>query len=117
MTHRRPVDGPARPLHPGPDRDRVLLAQSRHRLHLALLGAQHHHTGRRLVFHVFAALAEFIRELIVEGTNDGLDAARARGARLREVDGPGRGVHITDDAAGPGSGGTLAPQCVPLHQP
>ena len=38
--------------------------------------------GGRLVFHVFAALAEFIRELIVEGTRDGLDAARARGTRL-----------------------------------
>ncbi|GAA4974083.1 recombinase family protein [Yinghuangia aomiensis] len=38
--------------------------------------------GGRLVFHVFAALAEFIRELIVQGTNEGLAAARARGARL-----------------------------------
>jgi len=38
--------------------------------------------GGRLVFHVFAALAEFIRELIVEGTRDGLAAARARGQRL-----------------------------------
>jgi DNA invertase Pin-like site-specific DNA recombinase len=38
--------------------------------------------GGRLVFHVFAALAEFIRELIVQDTNEGLDAARARGARL-----------------------------------
>ncbi|MFJ1715546.1 recombinase family protein [Streptomyces sp. NPDC088260] len=38
--------------------------------------------GGRLVFHVFAALAEFILELIVQGTNEGLDAARARGARL-----------------------------------
>lgn len=38
--------------------------------------------GGRLVFHVFAALAEFIRELIVEGTREGLAAARARGARL-----------------------------------
>jgi DNA invertase Pin-like site-specific DNA recombinase len=36
--------------------------------------------GGRLVFHAFAALAEFIRELIVEGTREGLDAARARGA-------------------------------------
>ena len=35
--------------------------------------------GGRLVFHVFAALAEFIRELIVEGTHEGLAAARARG--------------------------------------
>lgn len=34
------------------------------------------------MFHVFAALAEFIRELIVEGTREGLDAARARGQRL-----------------------------------
>lgn len=38
--------------------------------------------GGRLVFHVFAALAEFIRELIVEGTREGLAAARARGVRL-----------------------------------
>jgi DNA invertase Pin-like site-specific DNA recombinase len=35
--------------------------------------------GGRLVFHVFAALAEFIRELIVTGTHEGLAAARARG--------------------------------------
>jgi DNA invertase Pin-like site-specific DNA recombinase len=34
--------------------------------------------GGRLVFHVFAALAEF-RELIVAGTREGLAAARARG--------------------------------------
>jgi hypothetical protein len=33
--------------------------------------------GGRLIFHVFAALAEFIRELIVEGTYEGLAAARA----------------------------------------
>jgi DNA invertase Pin-like site-specific DNA recombinase len=38
--------------------------------------------GGRLVFHVFASLAEFLRELIVEGTNEGLAAARARGQRL-----------------------------------
>ena len=35
--------------------------------------------GGRLIFHVFTALAEFIRELIVQGTNDGLATARARG--------------------------------------
>lgn len=35
--------------------------------------------GGRLIFHVFAALAEFIRELIVSGTKEGLAAARARG--------------------------------------
>jgi len=38
-------------------------------------------SGGRLVFHVFAALAEFIRELIVEGTREGLDAARASAGR------------------------------------
>ncbi|MER6103722.1 recombinase family protein [Streptomyces sp. NPDC001832] len=47
--------------------------------------------GGHLVFHVFAALAEFIRELIVQGTNEGLDAARARGARL------GRPPAMTDE--------------------
>ncbi|MCA2190601.1 recombinase family protein [Nonomuraea cavernae] len=35
--------------------------------------------GGRLIFHVFAALAEFIREFIVAGTRDGLAAAKARG--------------------------------------
>ncbi|MFV2199204.1 recombinase family protein, partial [Nocardiopsis sp. LOL_012] len=35
--------------------------------------------GGRLVFHVFAALAEFIRELIVAGTHEGLAAAQSRG--------------------------------------
>jgi len=35
-------------------------------------------TGR-LVFHILAAIDEFQRELIVEGTREGLDAARARG--------------------------------------
>ncbi|MFE9115707.1 recombinase family protein [Streptomyces collinus] len=38
--------------------------------------------GGRLVFHVFAALAEFIRELIVQGAHEGLAAARARGERI-----------------------------------
>ena len=33
----------------------------------------------RLVFHVLGAIDEFQRELIVEGTREGLDAARARG--------------------------------------
>ena len=35
-------------------------------------------TGR-LVFHVLGAIDEFQRELIVEGTREGLAAARARG--------------------------------------
>jgi DNA invertase Pin-like site-specific DNA recombinase len=50
--------------------------------------------GGRLVFHVFAALAEFIRELIVEGTLEGLDAARARGQRL------GRPLAMTPEQVG-----------------
>lgn len=36
-------------------------------------------TGGRLVFHIFAALAEFERGVIRERTRAGLDAARARG--------------------------------------
>ncbi|MGB3673740.1 MAG: recombinase family protein [Candidatus Nanopelagicales bacterium] len=36
-------------------------------------------SGRRLVFHIFAALAEFERDLIRERTQAGLSAARARG--------------------------------------
>lgn len=38
--------------------------------------------GGIFVFHVFAALAEFIRTIIVANTNEGLAAARARGQRL-----------------------------------
>ncbi len=37
--------------------------------------------GGRLVVHVFAALAEFERDLIRERTQAGLAAARARGRR------------------------------------
>ena len=36
-------------------------------------------SGGRLVFHIFASLAEFERDLIRERTNAGLAAARARG--------------------------------------
>lgn len=38
--------------------------------------------GGRLVFHVFAAVAEFTRDLIRENTVYGLNAARARGVRI-----------------------------------
>jgi DNA invertase Pin-like site-specific DNA recombinase len=38
--------------------------------------------GGRLVFHTFAAPAEFIRELIVEGTHEELAAAKASGVKL-----------------------------------
>ncbi|MEE4210130.1 MAG: recombinase family protein, partial [Parvularcula sp.] len=38
--------------------------------------------GGRLTFHLFGALAEFERELIVERTRAGIAAARRRGVRL-----------------------------------
>lgn len=47
--------------------------------------------GGRLVFHVFAARAEFIRELIVAGTHEGLAVARARGRT------GGRPTVVTED--------------------
>lgn len=37
--------------------------------------------GGKLIFHIFGALAEFERDLIVERTNAGLKAARARGRK------------------------------------
>ena len=36
--------------------------------------------GRRRVFHILASLAEFVREVIVAGTYEGLAAARPRGS-------------------------------------
>ncbi|MFI5773686.1 recombinase family protein [Streptomyces sp. NPDC051658] len=57
--------------------------------------------GGRLVVHVFAALAEFIRELTVQGTHEGLAAARARAERIgrppamTDVGGVGYGVADT----------------------
>ena len=38
-------------------------------------------SGGRLIFHIFASLAEFERDLICERTNAGLTAARARGRK------------------------------------
>jgi DNA invertase Pin-like site-specific DNA recombinase len=38
-------------------------------------------SGGKLVFHIFAALAEFERDIIRERTNAGLQAARARGRK------------------------------------
>ena len=37
--------------------------------------------GGKLIFHIFAALAEFERGLIIERTREGMKAARARGIR------------------------------------
>lgn len=39
-------------------------------------------SGGKLVFHIFAAMAEFHRDMIRENTRCGLDAARKRGRRL-----------------------------------
>jgi DNA invertase Pin-like site-specific DNA recombinase len=47
----------------------------------------------KLVFHIFASLAEFERSLIVERTRAGLDAAAARGRR------GGRPKALTDEKA------------------
>lgn len=38
-------------------------------------------SGGKLIFHIFSALAEFERDLILERTNAGLKAARARGRK------------------------------------
>ena len=48
---------------------------------LVVLGQQIDTTtpAGRLVFHLLGAIGEFQRELIIEGTREGLDAARARG--------------------------------------
>lgn len=48
-------------------------------------------SGGKLVFHIFSALAEFERDLIMERTNAGLQAARARGrkgGRPKSLDDP-----------------------------
>jgi DNA invertase Pin-like site-specific DNA recombinase len=71
--------------------------------------------GGKLVFHVFAALAEFERDLIRERTSAGLAAARARGRRggrpsvlsghklkVARGDVPLRAVHGGHDRQDPG---------------
>jgi hypothetical protein len=79
----RAEPGPAIPGAGQPDRNRRHAAPAWCRVQEPARGpGDHHHPGGWLVFHVFAALAEFIRELIVEGTHEGLDAARTRGTRL-----------------------------------
>jgi hypothetical protein len=65
-----------------PDRNDRHAAPTRCRVQEPARGLGYHHPRRRLVFRVFAALAEFIRKLIVEGTGEDLDAARTRGVRL-----------------------------------
>lgn len=48
----------------------------------------------KLVFHIFGALAEFERSLIVDRTKAGLAAARARGSK------PGRKPSLTSEQVG-----------------
>ncbi|MEM8548362.1 MAG: recombinase family protein, partial [Pseudomonadota bacterium] len=48
--------------------------------------------GGKLIFHVFAAIAEFHRDIIVENTTLGVQAARGRGKR------PGRRQALTPEA-------------------
>ena len=42
-------------------------------------------SGGKLIFHIFASLAEFERDIIRERTNAGLTAARARGQERRAI--------------------------------
>lgn len=74
--------------------------------------------GGKLVFHVFASLAEFERDLIRERTFAGLEAARSRGRKggrpsvmnpnklrvakqmLAQTDDSGKSVHTVADVAG-----------------
>ncbi|WTZ53892.1 recombinase family protein [Nocardia sp. NBC_01388] len=89
---RHAVPRPARPLRAGPDLDRVRALRKRDIGFRSLYEVIDTTTpGGRLVLHVLAALAEFIRELIVQGTNEGLAAARACGQRL------GRPPAVTDE--------------------
>jgi len=80
---RHPGPGPAIPAPAGPDHHRGRAAPPRHRVPVRHEALDTTTPGGRLVFHVFAALADFIRELIVAGS---------RAARRR------------DQAAPPGSG-------------
>jgi Resolvase, N terminal domain/Helix-turn-helix domain of resolvase len=68
-----------RPLAPTLGRRGHGAGRSRRRVSQPPGGDRHHHPGGKLVFHVFAALAEFERDLIRERTSAGLAAARARG--------------------------------------
>jgi len=63
-------------------------------------------SGGKLVFHVFAALAEFERDIIRERTTAGLEAARARGkkgGRPRKLDAKKKSQALTlhDDKTTP----------------
>ena len=65
--------------------------------------------GGRLVFHVFGALAEFERNLIVERTRAGLDAARARGR-------VGGRPPVLDESAVAVAGALLRDPSIPIRE-
>lgn len=79
----RPSARPLRPVPQGPGQHGRRTPPPRDRLLLLHERLDTTTRGGRLAFHAFAALAEFLRELIVSGTREGLDAARVR----RRVDG------------------------------
>src|SRR4028118_1793159 len=66
-------------------------------------------SGGKLVFHVFAALAEFERDLIRERTQAGLAAARARGRQGGGRKGGGGGRGGAGAPGGPGGGAGTRP--------
>jgi DNA invertase Pin-like site-specific DNA recombinase len=71
--------GPTGPIPAPPGRHHRRRGRPRHRVPQPAGVDRHHHPGGKLVFHIFAALAEFERDLIRERTSAGLAAARARG--------------------------------------
>lgn len=68
--------GPARTIAHTPHRRHRPVPRPRHRVLLAHRRLRHSTSGSRLVFHVFAAVAEFEQQLIRERTMAGLEAAR-----------------------------------------
>jgi DNA invertase Pin-like site-specific DNA recombinase len=72
---------PAWPLPPTPGRHHHQPGRTRRRVSELQEAIDTTTPGGKLVFHVFAALAEFERDLIRERTAAGLAAARARGRR------------------------------------
>jgi hypothetical protein len=72
---------PPRPLPPPPGRHHHQPGRARHQLPQPPGGDRDTTPGGKLVFHIFAVLAEFERDLIRERTAAGLAAARARGRR------------------------------------
>lgn len=62
----------------------LIVSFQKHGIHFCSLSEGINTTtpGGKLVYHVFAAVAEFHRDIIIENTIEGLNAARRRGRRL-----------------------------------